>query len=550
MMATWLLLSAALLAVGETHTAHDHPAAGSAGPAAVSVPLFDDLGTYHRAVSTKKPLVQKYFDQGLRLVYGFNHDEAERAFREAARLDPKCAPCFWGVALTLGPNINLPIDPERNAKAVEAVSRAKSLESRARPVEKALIDALSVRYSAEANADRATLDQAYADAMRGVVRRFPDDDDAATLFAESLMDLHPWKLWTQDGQPAPGTLEAVSSLETVLKRNPTHPGANHYYIHATEASPDPGRALASAKRLETLVPGAGHLVHMPAHTYMRTGDYAGASAANDKAAKVDEAYIAKTHAEGVYPAMYYTHNLQFLAAAAAMEGRSMVSLEAARKTTEIALKVAKDMPMAEFVVPWSIYYSLRFGKLDDVLALPAPDPALPTATALWRFGRAYALAAVGKMDEAAAENAAFEAARAAVPADAMMNLSPSSSLLAVAAAMIQAKTAEAKGQTDAAIAAWKNAVELEDALPYDEPPAWYYPTRESLGGACLRAGKFPEAEAVFREDLERNPGNARSLFGLAKALEGQQKSAEAAKVEKQFKEAWKAADVEANVTEL
>ena len=514
------------------------------------VPLFDDLGTYHRAISTKKPRAQKYFDQGLRLLYGFNHDEAERAFREAARIDPKCAFCWWGVGLTLGPNINLPIDPERNSKAVEAVAKAKALEASASPVEAALIGALASRYSPDANADRAKLDQAYADAMREVVRRFPADDDAATLFAESLMDLRPWKFWTPDGQPAAGTLEILSTLETVLERNPTHPGANHYYIHGTEASPDPGRALASAKRLETLVPGAGHLVHMPAHTYMRTGNYAGASAANDKAAKVDEAYIAKTNAQGVYPMMYYTHNLQFLASAAAMEGRSKVCLEAARKTTEIAVAVAKDMPMAEFVVPWSLYYSLRFGKWEDVLALPAPPAGLPTATALWHFGRAFALAASGKPNQAAAEAKAFETARAAVPADAMMSLSPSASLLAVAAAMIQAKLAEGAGDTAGAIAAWTKAVEAEDALAYDEPPAWYYPTRESLGGAYLRAGRFAEAESVFREDLKRNPGNGRSLFGLSQALQGQQKSPEAAKVRAQFEEAWKAADVKADVTDL
>ena len=547
MIVTYVLWIA-LAAAGDTPAGHEHGMAPAAAPAAV--PRFTDLGTYHRSISTKSAAAQKYFDQGLRLTYGFNHDEAERAFREAARLDPKCAMCWWGVGLVLGPNINLPTDPDRNAKAVEAVGKAKALAAQAKPVEKALIEALSVRYSPDASADRAKLDQAYSDAMRTVVKRFPADDDAATLFAESMMDLRPWKLWLPDGQPAPGTTEILATLESVLKRNPVHPGANHYYIHATEASPNPGRALASAKRLETLVPGAGHLVHMPAHTYMRTGDYAGASAANEKAAKVDEAYIAKNNVQGVYPMMYYTHNLQFLAAAAAMEGRSTVSLDAARKTTEVAVGMAKDLPMAEFVVPWSVYFSLRFQRWDDVLAIPEPDATLPTARALWRFARAYALASQGKTDAAEAERKAFETARAAVPADAMMNFSPSSDLLAVAAAMIDGKLAERRGDTDAAIAAWSKAVESEDKLPYDEPPAWYYPTRESLGGVYLRAGKPAQAERVFREDLKRNPGNARSLFGLAKALEGQGKTDESKATLKQFDAAWKAADVKADVASL
>lgn len=519
-------------------------------PATPTVPLFNDLGSYHRAISTKNPTVQKYFDQGLRLVYGFNHDEAERAFREAARLDPTCAICFWGVALTLGPNINLPIDPDRNAKAVEAVAKAKAIAPPAGGVERALIDALAVRYAAAPAADRAKLDEAYADAMRSVHRRFPADDDVATLYAESMMDLRPWKFWNLDGTPAPGTLDIVATLESVLKRNPNHPGANHYYIHATEASGNPGRATASAKRLETLVPGAGHLVHMPAHVYMRTGNYAGASDVNAKAAAVDEKYIKAHNVEGVYPVMYYTHNLQFLAASAAMEGRSAVSRDAAKKTTEAAVRVAKEMPMAEFVVPWEMYFALRFEKWDDVLAIPAPDAALPTAVALWHFGRGVAFAAQKKVDAAAAEKNAFDEAVSKVPQDAMMNLNTSKDLLAVAAAMLDAKLADAAGNRDTAIAAWGKAVGAEDKLNYDEPPAWYYPVRESLGGAWLRAGKPAEAEKVFREDLKSNPGNGRSLFGLAEALIMQDRRDEAASVLSNFKKAWARADVVATLAGL
>ena len=535
---------AAVLLAAMTHTAQP------AEPEAAKPPLFDDLGTYHRSITTKVPEAQKYFDQGLRLLYGFNHDESERAFREAARLDPSCAICWWGVGTTLGPNINLPIDPERNAKAVDAVAKAAALRDKASPVERALIDALGKRYSADPEADRGKLDQAYADAMRAAYKKFPKDDDVATLYAESLMDLRPWKFWSPDGKPAPDTLEIVSTLETVLKRNSNHPGANHYYIHATEASSNAGRALPSAKRLATLVPGAGHLVHMPAHVYMRTGDYAGASEANAKAAVVDEKYIKAHDVQGIYPMMYYTHNLQFLAASAAMEGRSAVALDAAKKTTDTALPMVKDMPMAEFVVPFDLYYKLRFAKWDEVLALPAPDPALATTAALWRFGRGAALAAKGKVPEALEEQKAFVEAVGKVPADAAMNLNSSKDLLAVAAASLDARIAAAKGDRDAAIAAWRRAVAAEDALAYDEPPAWYYPTRESLGGELLRAGRAAEAERVFRDDLQRNPNNGRSLFGLAEALRAQKKDAQAAKTDASFKTAWARADVQLSVAGL
>jgi tetratricopeptide (TPR) repeat protein len=535
-----VIVALALLAAA----AHGAPAPTQA------VPLFNDLGTYHRAISTKKPAAQKYFDQGLRLAYGFNHDEAERAFREAARLDPKCAICWWGVALVLGPNINLPIDPERNAKAVEAIGTAKSKAKSASDVERALIDALTARYSPDPAADRPKLDEAYCGKMRVVHGKFPADDDVATLYAESLMDLRPWKFWNPDGTPAPGTEEIVATLEVVLQRNPTHPGANHYYIHATEASNNPERAAASAKRLETLVPGAGHLVHMPAHVYMRTGNYAGASEANAKAAAVDEKYIKEQNVEGVYPVMYYTHNLQFLAASAAMEGRSAVSRAAAKKTTELAVRVAKEMPMAEFVVPFDMYYALRFEKWDDVLAMPPPDESLPTAFALWHFGRGVAFAAQQKIEAATAEKKAFDEAVAKVPPDAMMNLNTSKDLLAVAAAVLDARLFAASGSRPTSIASWMKAVTAEDALAYDEPPAWYYPVRESLGGALLRAGRPILAETVFRKDLARNPDSGRSLFGLAEALKMQKKDAEAAEVTEEFKKAWARADIQATVAGL
>jgi len=550
MLATLFALS--VLASADTPpAAQPHPSMPArAADAARGVPLFDDLGTFHRAISSKSKTAQKYFDQGMRFLYGFNHDEAERSFREAARLDPACAICWWGVAVVLGPNINLPIDPERNAKAVEAVVKAKGLSVKASPVERELILALMNRYTADPAVERATLDQAYADAMRGVRAKFPADDDVAVLCAESMMDLRPWKFWDADGTPAEGTLEIVAILEEVLKRNPSHPGANHYYIHAVEASPNPGRAQEAAKRLDTLVPGAGHLVHMPAHIYMRTGNYAGASDANAKAALVDEKYVKATGAAGIYPVMYYTHNLQFLAVSAGMEGNSKVSLDAGRRMAGFVLPLVKDMPMVEFVVPLPVFMQLRFGRYDAVLASQAPSKELPTATALWRWARAYALASQRKHDEAMKEKAAFEAARTLVPVDAMMNLNTSKILLDTAAAALDARLASTSGDRATAIASWTTAVALQDQMAYDEPPAWFYPIRESLGGELLRAGKPAEAEAVFREDLKRNPGNARSLFGLAEALKQQKKDKDASDAALHFREAWRRADVVVTVADL
>ncbi|HEX4824545.1 MAG TPA: tetratricopeptide repeat protein [Candidatus Polarisedimenticolaceae bacterium] len=547
MIATALAL---FVLAADAPPAADHAMPAPAADATKPVPLFTDLGTFHRPISSKNAAAQKYFDQGMRLLYGFNHDEAERAFREAARLDPSCAICWWGVAIVLGPNINLPIDPDRNAKAVEAVVKAKGLAVKASPVERELILALMNRYTADPSADRAKLDQAYADAMRAVHAKFPKDDDVAVLFAESMMDLRPWHFWDLDGKPAEGTLEIVATLEEVLKRSPDHPGANHYYIHATEASPNPGRATASAKRLETLIPGAGHLVHMPAHVYMRTGDYAGASRANAIGAKVDEKYIQTNKVEGIYPLMYYGHNLQFLAVSAGMEGNAKVSLDAARRMGALVAPVEKDIPMVEFVVHLPFCMPLRFGRWDEALAVGPPLPELPTATALWHWARAYALYSQKKNEEAAKEKTAFEAARAAVPPDAMMNLNTSKSVLDVATAMLDARIASLRGDADAAIAAWTKAVNVQDEMAYDEPPIWYYPVRESLGGELLRAGKNAEAEAVFRKDLEKNPSNGRSLFGLAESLKRQKKDAEAAAAATQFKQAWRGADVTLTVAEL
>lgn len=536
-----------LLPVSPCLAQHDHAAA----PAAGAVPLFDNLGSHHHEVTTKSPAAQRYFDQGLRLVYAFNHDEAERAFREAARIDPTCAMAWWGVAFALGPNYNLPIDPERSKKAVEAVAKAQALTSGASLREKAYVAAIATRYAAAPPADRAPLDQAFSRAMGDLSKRFPDDLDAATLYAESMMDLRPWQLWNPDGSPAPGTEEILTVLESVLKRDPDHPGANHYYVHATEASLNPARALASADRLKTLVPGAGHLVHMPAHTYMRTGNYLGAVEANAVAARTDEEYFKRSGGpRGVYVPMYYAHNYHFLSAAAAMAGQHHEAREAARRVVEIAAPLVKEMPMAEFMVPTPLYVALRFQRWDEVLAVPEPEAPLVTTRALRHQARGIARAARHDLAGAEEERQAFAALRAKVPEDALFNLTPSRQILAVAALVLDAKIASARGDAAAAVEGWKSAILAEDLLPYDEPPIWPLPCREALGGELLRQGRPQEAAEAFRQDLARNPKNGRSLFGLWRSLEAAHRTAEAAAAREEFQEAWKSADVVLRLEDL
>jgi len=547
-----ILLLAALGtgAGGDPRDGHPGAGPGPAPSAAPLAPLFDDLGSHHHAVTTKSDGAQKYFDQGLRLVYGFNHEEAERSFREAARLDPACAMAFWGVALSLGPNINLPIDASRNRSAYGAIQKALSLASQVTEPEAAYIKALSLRYSIDPGADRGALDRSYAGAMREVSRRYADDLDAATLFAESLMDLRPWHLWTLDGKPEEGTEEIVSVLESVLRRSPNHPGANHYYIHAVEASPHPERALASARRLESLMPGAGHLVHMPAHVYMRTGDYAGAVKANRLAAGVDERYIRTHDIKGLYPVMYYDHNLHFLALAAAMAGNSKAAREAALRLVEDAAPAVRDMPMAEYFMPTALYVALRFQRWDDVLRYPEPDGSLQTTHALWHYARGVSYAARRDQSSALQEQKAFAAERDRIPAEAAFNLNLCKDVLAVASAVLEARMASARGDRTLALEAWTKAAAAQDRLAYDEPPIWYYPVRESLGGELLRAGRAREAGTVFRDDLDRNPKNGRSLFGLWQSLLAGKKTREAQAARREFEAAWANADVLLRVEDL
>jgi len=537
-------MAAALVLAAGAAVAARHPHGTHVSPPDAP-PLLDGLGAHHHAVTTTSPLAQRYFDQGLRLVYAFNHDEATRAFREAARLDPGCAMAWWGVALAAGPNYNLPIDDARDRVARDAMAKASALAPKASEPERAYIDALARRYARPSGADRKQLDRDYADAMRQVMRKHPDDLDAATLFAESLMVLRPWDLWTLEGAPQPGTTEIVETLEVVLARDPDHPGANHYYIHAVEASPDPGRALASADRLGGLAPAAGHLVHMPAHVYMRVGRYADAAEANRRAITADERYIGGQKPQGVYPQMYYPHNIHFLWSAASMEGRSAEAIAAANKlTVQLTPDVLRQMPMLELFAPTPLLALARFGKWDDVLAAPPPAEEFVVAAGMSHYARGLALAATGKLDEAARERARVVTLADATPADRVIgDNQPARRHLELAAAELGGEIAARRGRTDEAVKHLEEAVRLEDRLPYTEPPAWWRPTRQVLGATLLEAGRPVEAEAVYREDLRRNPENGWSLLGLARSLRERDPAAASA-VDARFRTAWARADVQ------
>jgi tetratricopeptide (TPR) repeat protein len=518
------------------------------------VALMPGMGQHHHSISTKSPEAQRFFDQGLTLVFAFNHEEAVRSFRRAAELDPQAAMPYWGVALALGPCINLDIDPPNEKAAHEGVQKAMSLSPGVTESERAYIQALAKRYSADPGANLRKLDGDYAHAMRGLSRRYPDDLDAATLYAESLMDLHPWKLWGLDGHPAEGTEEIVAVLESVLRRDPNHLGANHYYIHAVEASPHPEWALASARRLESLVPAAGHLIHMPAHTYFRVGDYRASARSNAMAAEIDRVYLRDSDTTGsMYDILYYAHNLQFLAAADCMEGRFADAKQAADElAAHIGPMVLGNKSMAEPYVPTAIFVLLRFHRWNEVLKLPPPDSNLAMTTAFWHFARGSAAAATGQIGIAEIERRTLEAARRETPADIDFSMfsNKAQAFLDLATNILDARIATAHADGERAIEYWKNAVQIEDKLYYGEPPEWFYPARESLGGALILNGQAAQAEAVFRADLEQYPRNPRSLFGLLKSLEAQKKISDAEWVRREFEAAWKNADVTLELGDL
>lgn len=515
--------------------------------------LIAGLGQHHHTISTNNPESQGFFDQGLTLVFAFNHEEAVRSFRRASELDPQSAMAFWGVALALGPCINLDVDPPHEKAAYEAVQKALLLAPSATEKERAYIQALSKRYSSDPKVDLRKLDAQYANAMRELSKHYPDDLDAATLYAESLMDLHPWKLWSLDGHPTEGTEDIIAVLESVLRREPNHIGANHYYIHATESSPHPEWALASAKRLETLAPGAGHLVHMPAHTYMRVGDYAAAARSNALAAEADRAYFRQSNTWGsMYDMMYYCHNLQFLAASYSMAGDFAHAKQAADEVAAHAAPMLHDMPLAETYVPYPIFILLRFHRWDDVLALPAPSFGIAMTNAFWHFARGSGFAAKGQIASAETERQILASALKETSADVEFSFyfNKAQRFLDLAQDILDARIAAAKGDCAQAISDWGKAVEVQDQLYYGEPPEWFYPVRESLGAALLLNGQPERAEAVFRADLQQNPRNPRSLFGLLNALEAQSKHDAAEEVRSEFQAAWKNADTTLTVKDL
>ena len=521
-------------------------------------PIFDGLGDYHRPITTADPGAQRYFDQGMVLAFGFNHAEAVRSFQAAQRLDPDCAMCFWGEALALGPNINvtfkgkaiLSADDARAAHA--ALERATALAAGSTENERDLIDALTTRYDVDPEADRDPLDRAYATALQAVVEKYPMDDDAAAMYAEAWMNTMPWNYWSDDGQPRPETVEVIGALERILARAPRHPLAANLYIHATEASSDPGRAETAADTLATLVPGSGHLVHMPAHTYWRVGRYHDAAEVNVRAAEVDEAYIAQCNAQGFYPALYYPHNIHFLWAASTMEGRSAVAIEAARKVAaNVRIEQVREFPTVEFFQTIPLLALAQFGEWDAILAEPQPPADLDYSTAIWHYARGTALANQGDIDGAMAEHAAL------VPlldSDQVMTLDgsdyPASLLLALADALLQGEIADARGDREAAIGHYTEAVEIQDGLPYNEPPFWYYPTRQSLGLSLLEAERPAEAETVYRRDLESYPRNGWSMHGLVASLEAQGKADEARAVRATLDQVWVLADVELDGSRL
>lgn len=512
-----------------------------------SVPLYIDLGAHHVPISTQVPAAQRYFDQGMRLVYGFNHAEAVRAFTEAARLDPDCAICHWGSALAYGPNVNAPMDSAGGAAAWAHLQMAIALRDKASPRERALIDALARRYASPPPADRASLDSAYASAMEDVVARYPDDLDAATLYAEALMDLRPWAYWEKNGEPYPGTATILAQLERVMSSNPDHPGACHYYIHAVEAVA-PEKAVQCAERLAALMPGAGHIVHMPAHIYIRVGRYNDAIEANIHATHADETYIAGEKPSGMYPIGYYPHNYHFLAMAAMMAGRRAQTIEAARAVRErVPADVARAAPALESLIPYAHQMLATFGMWDDVLREPLPPVDLRLAFGLAQYARGVAFAA--KRDWAAAAAAldtVTAIARGTSPADRLAmsaGVGENKIIMDIAMHALVAEIAYQRGDFADAVAHFTVAAELEDSFNYVEPPQWATPIRRSLGAALLKAGSPADAERAYMEDLKRFPENGWSLHGLAASLRAQGKAAEADAADARLAATWRGADV-------
>jgi len=516
-----------------------------AATASAAVPLYDGLGGFSRLVSTTSPEAQRYFDQGLAFMYAFNHDEALRSFRQAAALDPQCAMAQWGIAIANGPHINdMFVPPEREKEAFEAAARARALKAGTSPVERDLIDAVSLRYADPQPPDRQPLNQAYAEAMARVWRAHSKDPDVGALYAEAQADLRPWDLWREDGSPQPGTEHLVATLDSVLILDPEHPLANHLYIHAVEASAEPGRADRAADTLRDLQPGLGHMVHMPSHIDIRRGRWAESIVANTKAIEADERYKARAPEQGFYR-LYIAHNYHMLTYGAMMTGQSALALKTIRAmVADIPLEFFRTNPFADGFMAMPLEVLMRFGRWDEILAEPAFPDFVPISRALQHYARAVALAAQDRVEEARKEQAAFAAARARVPKDAFFGNNGAAEVLDVAEALMGGEILYRSGQIDRGLARLREAVAREDRLRYDEPPDWIQPVRHALGAALMQSGRFAEAEAVFREDLRRLPENGWALFGLWRSLQLQKKDEEAEAVGQRFEAVWKDADIQ------
>jgi tetratricopeptide (TPR) repeat protein len=519
--------------------AHEQHAAGG-------VLLYDDLGTLHFGITASAD-AQRYFDQGMRLYYAFNHAEAIRAFDEAARFDPSCAMCYWGTALALGPNINMPMDSASGAAAYAAVREAVARQEHAAPVERALISALSARYGEAPAPERSRLDSLYARAMQQVAGQFPEHPEVLSLYAEALMDLSPWQYWNRDGSPRPDTPGILAALERVIAGQPQHPGANHFYIHAVEAVA-PERALPMAENLAGLMPGAGHIVHMPGHIYIRVGRYEDAIRANEHAVHADESFISDHNpAMGVYTLGYYPHNYDFLAFAASMIGRSAQALDAADRMAELVnteLLGTPGLTVLQNQLSRGLQMRVRFGRWDEILRAPEPPAEAPYARAIRHFARGRAFTARGDARSAAGELARLRTAAAHSSLEGTpIEFNPASAVLAIAALVLDGHIAAARGDQASAIDLLTAAAAAEDELVYGEPPEWSLPVRYDLGNVLLNAGRAAEAEAAFRADLRRFPENGWSLDGLSRSLAAQGRDAEAAAVRLRFEESWKTADV-------
>ena len=526
----------------------DAPAAARQGaqPGGPLAPRLQNLGVHTFKVSTKSARAQLFINQGVNLAYGFNHPEAARSFAEAARLDPRCAMAYWGQALVLGPNINAGMNAEDEPKARELVEKALALKGRASARERAYIDALAARYTGKAD-DRAAADRAYAQAMKKVSDAYPSDLDARTMYAEALMDLRPWNYWTRDGAPYEETVEITRALERVLAANPNHPGALHYWIHLWEPTDTPERAEKEADRLLPLMPGAGHIVHMPAHIYMRVGRHADVVRSNQMAVKADEDYIAQCRAQGVYPLGYYPHNIHFVWMGATASGQRALALESARKVAgSIPPEALGTLPLLQGFVVVPYWAMTRFGQWDEILKDPGPRHDTPFTRGAWRYARAMAFTAQEKLDEAERELAELRKLvdDPALNGPATFSTNTGRAILRVAPEVVAGEIAARRKDWDRAVLHLDRAVRYEDALIYQEPPDWHAPVRLNLGAVLLAAGRPDEAEAVYWEDLRNNPGSGWTLFGLAKALEAQGKKEEAAAVRARFERAWQGSDHE------